>query len=222
MSSIKKLAINGYRNQPIPHSFLQQPSETNHLAILLPGMGYTAQMPLLYYPAQIMAAAGADILRLEYDYQQTNFPSLKFKEQMDWLFDDASAAYQAVIAQRPYQQLTIIGKSLGTLSMGHLLTTKKLPSTVKTVWLTPMLKSEKLQDQILQFEQPVFIAIGTADPYYDPEFISRLQSATHSQIVTIEDADHGLNIKNNISGSIQALQQIMKAMEIFLEDKPVK
>lgn len=222
MSSIKKLAINGYRNQPIPHSFLQQQQETDHLAILLPGMGYTAHMPLLYYPAQIMAAASADILRLEYDYRQTNFLSLKFKEQMEWLFDDASAAYQAAMAQRPYQQLTIIGKSLGTLSMGHLLTTKKLPSTVKTVWLTPMLKSKMLQDQILQFGQPVFIAIGTTDPFYDPELIAKLQSATDSQIVTIEDADHGLNIKNDISGSIQVLQQVMKAMEIFLEDKPVR
>lgn len=217
MASIKKLTISGYRNRPVPHSFLQQQQETNHLAILLPGMGYTAQMPLLYYPAQLMAAAGADIVRLEYDYRQTDFSSLKFKEQMQWLFDDTTAAYQAAMTQQSYQQLTLIGKSLGTLSMGHLLTTQPLPPMVKAVWLTPVLKNKTLQDQILQCGQPAFIAIGTADPYYDPEFIARLQSAPGSQIVTIEDADHGLNIKNNISGSIQVLQQIMEAMKIYLE-----
>lgn len=38
----------------IPNTFLRQDVDTDHLAMVLPGLNYTCDMPLLFYAAQIM------------------------------------------------------------------------------------------------------------------------------------------------------------------------
>jgi hypothetical protein len=217
MPSIQTIAINGYQNQPVPHTFFKQEVETNHLAIVLPGRGYTAQMPFLFYPINLMLTRGADVLRVEYAYdQQPDFETLDFDQKLHWLFTDVTAAYQAGVARRPYLQVTLIGKSLGTLAMGHLLTTQTLPSPVKAIWLTPLVRMDNLRQQIKQFGGHSLFVIGTADPHYDTACLAEVQEATGGQVVAIEGADHGLNIKDEVLRSVQALMKVMRAIEVFL------
>ena len=122
------------------------------------------------------------------------------------------------MAQRPYRQVTLIGKSLGTLSLGYLLTTQTLPLHARSIWLTPLIQSEKLRQQIQRGRHPSLFVIGTADPYYNVTYLAEIQAATGSEIMTIEGADHSLNIENNVLQSIQALEQVMRAIETFLAD----
>jgi hypothetical protein len=60
MYSIKTLRIRGYRDEPVPHTFYEQEEAPAQVALLLPGMGYTSHMPLLYYPARIMLSMCLD------------------------------------------------------------------------------------------------------------------------------------------------------------------
>ena len=217
MYSTETIDIKGYNNEPVPHTFFKQATTTDHLAIVLPGRGYTAQMPLLFYPISLMLAKGTDVLRVEYAYdQQPDFQALRADEQLRWLFADVTAAYQAGIAQRPYHQITLIGKSLGTLAMGHLLTIQTLPAQVKAIWLTPLVRFDKLRQQIKQFGGRSLFVIGTADPHYDPTFLAEVQQATGGEVVAIEEADHGLNIENKVLQSVQALETVVRAIEAFL------
>lgn len=64
------LDIISYRDQRVPHTFIQQESVTQHLGIVFPGLSYTAHMPVLYYPSELLVNYGADVLRVEYDYTQ--------------------------------------------------------------------------------------------------------------------------------------------------------
>jgi len=43
------LPIRGYRDEAVPNHFQRQDDATDHLALVLPGFGYTCDMPLLYY-----------------------------------------------------------------------------------------------------------------------------------------------------------------------------
>ncbi|MBN1995610.1 MAG: hypothetical protein JW953_23175 [Anaerolineae bacterium] len=211
----QKITITGYRAEPVPHTFFKQERDTNHLALILPGRGYTVDMPLLFYPVNLLLAKGADVLRVEYAYHE-DFSALPPAEQMQWLLADVGAAYQTGIAQRSYRQITVVGKSLGTLAMGHLLTAQILPAPVKAIWLTPLVKFDVLHQQIRQFGGTSLFVIGTADPHYDADVLAEIQAATGGQVVAIEGADHGMNIGVEVLPSIRALEKVMQAIEVFL------
>ena len=68
MHTTESLPIRGYRDEPVPNEFLRQKGESRHLAVFLPGMGYTCDMPLFYYAENLLQDAGADVLRVEYAY----------------------------------------------------------------------------------------------------------------------------------------------------------
>lgn len=214
--SVKTLTINGYHHELVPNTFIQQKGETQHLAIVLPGLRYTADGPLLYYPTNLLLAMEADVLRVEYTYWRADFQTLKHDEQAHWIFTDATASYQAAMAQRHYTRLTFIGKSLGTLSMGHVLRTETLPSQVETIWLTPLIRNDRLRGQIQQFEQRSLLVIGTADPHYDSAVLREIQESSNRKTMIIDRADHGLNIENNVIQSIEALKKVILTVERFL------
>jgi hypothetical protein len=50
------LDIAGYERATVPNTFIRQQDETARAALILPGLGYTAQMPLLFYVAELLLA----------------------------------------------------------------------------------------------------------------------------------------------------------------------
>lgn len=216
MYSVETLNIQGYRNQSVPNTFFKQDTEASQIAILLPGWEYTCQMPLLYYPAHLLLGLGTVLLQVEYTYNlRTDFQALPSSEQSEWLFTDAAAACNAALTQRSYKQVTIIGKSIGTLTMGQLLTTEVRLARAQAVWLTPLLKNERLRTQILQCRQPSLFVIGTADPNYQPDYLAEVKEKTRGEVVVIQGADHSLEIKDNILESLKAMGQVIDAMRMF-------
>ena len=214
----EKLDLKSYNDQPLPNTYFRQETNADHLALIIPGRDYTAHMPLFFYPILTLLNRGADVLRLDVHYlKRDDFQALDMNEQFRHLFDEVVAAYQVGMARRDYEQVTLVGKSLGTLAMGHLLTTETLPPTVNAIWLTPLVRFDFLRAQIKAFAGHSLFAIGTADPHYDAECLAEVQRTTNGEVVTIEGADHGMNITGDMSGSIKALDNIVQAIDVFLE-----
>ncbi len=214
MATGKSLAIEGYRGEPVPNTFLRQQGETVRLAILLPGLGYTCDMPLFYYAVKLLTAGGADLLAVEYAYnRRADFRDLPQSEQRRWLLADATAAYRAGLAQRAYEDVTLIGKSLGTLAMPHLLATADAFESVRAVWFTPLLSEDSVRQQLLGGREPKLVVIGIADPYYDPATLAGIQSATGREVLVVEDADHSLQVPGDVVRSVQALEQAMRGVQ---------
>jgi hypothetical protein len=67
MHSIETIDVIGYRNEVVPCTFFRQEHKTGHIAVLFPGFGYTTQMPLMYYPGQLLVQSGADVLLVGYN-----------------------------------------------------------------------------------------------------------------------------------------------------------
>jgi len=211
------LAITGYRDEPVPHTFLQQDEHARHVAILLPGIGYTCDMPLLYYPARLLLARGADVLRVEYAYQQReDFTATTAEEQGRWVVADVTAACHAVLAQREYEQITFVAKSLGTLALGAVLAADARLAHAHTVWLTPLLRIDHLRARIARWGGHSLFVIGTADPYYDAAYLAEVQHATRGAAVVVDGADHSLEIEGDVLRSLEAMMQVMRALHQFL------
>lgn len=214
MPTKQVLEIAGYRDEPVPHRFFRQDGETRHVAIVLPGLGYTADMPLLHYPARLLLQAGADLLAVDYAYsRRADFTALPQDEQRQWLVADVSAACRAALAQGPYRQITLLGKSLGTVAMARLLDTEAALEHARTVWLTPVLTDDRVWAQLRREGRPSVVAIGTADPLYDEARIAEARALPGTEVVVIDGADHSLELPDDVFGSLAALEEVLRALQ---------
>lgn len=212
------LDVRGYKNEPVPNTFMAQSGPANHLGILLPGYRYPAEMPPLYYAAQVLIKEGADVLRVDYAYNRTNFAEQPAAEQEQWISSDVLAACNAALAQHSYEKLTLVGKSLGTLAMGYLLSDRRLQGA-SCVWLTPILTAEWLCARIEQRRPRSLFVIGTADQFYQPDLLRHLETVTGGRALILEGANHGLEIPGDISDSLDMLSQIVQALQEFLREE---
>jgi predicted alpha/beta-hydrolase family hydrolase len=217
MATATTLSIRGYRDEPVPNRFLHPQEAHDQLAILLPGLGYTLDMPLFYYTENLLLERGWDVLRVEYAYNtRPEFQTMPEPERARWLLEDATAAYRAGLAQGEYKGLILGGKSLGTVAMGHLLTMDKPTVPVRAIWLTPLLGQERLREQITRYGGPSLFVIGAADPHYDPVILDELCRATNGESVVVEGADHGMDIEGDPVASVRALELVVDELVRFL------
>jgi predicted alpha/beta-hydrolase family hydrolase len=217
MHSIEALDVTGYRKEVIPSTLFRQEHEANHIAVLFPGFGYSGQMPLLYYPRQLLLESGADVFLVGYNYsQRPDYQSASAEERDLWLQTDTIAAYKVALAKRDYERMTLIGKSIGTRAIGHLLATEEPLPSLRCVWLTPILRNENLCAQIKQRPHRALFVVGTADSHYDPAMLAEVQQATAGEVMVIENADHTLEIKGDIVQSIHVLEGLIAEIQKFL------
>jgi hypothetical protein len=213
------LDILGCRDEPVPNTFARQEGETAHLAILFPGYGYRVTMPLLHYSERVLLAHGADVLCVEYAYDRNPaFRDLAEAERTRWFQADVEAASLAGLAQRAYSRVTLVGKSIGTLAMGHLIQTDARLAGAECVWLTPLLGSSQLRAQIAKVRPRSLFVIGTADRNYDAALLAEVKRASGGDSVLVEGANHSLEIEGDVLRSIRAVEQMVIALERFLAE----
>ena len=212
---LKTLDALGYKDQKVPNTFVVQSNPTGHLGIILPGYRHSADMADLHYAGRILMEQGADLLRVEYLYYQTDYLNQTESGQNQRISEDVFAVCNACLAFRPYDEITLVGKSLGTKGMGFLLGDERFQKA-DCVWSTPPLTTEWLYSRIEQVHPRSLFIFGTADDYYKPEILQHLVSVTNGRSVVIEGANHGLEVPESISRSLQGLGQIVRGLQEFL------
>jgi len=209
--------IKGYKGKLVPHSFSRQPGRASHLGIIFPGMGYTTQMPLLYYAPRVLLTEGADVMAVEQEYaREQGFLESSRKEQRAWVGADAVAAWKTVTSQQEYERMTLIGKSLGTWAMADLLEIDPPAGRAEAIWLTPLLGENWVRQSIVQWGKRSLFVIGTADPRYEPSVLEELRRSTGGEVLAVKDADHSMEIPGQVMESIQVLERVIKAVMEFL------
>lgn len=213
----KSLEIEGYRSLPVRNTFFRKEGESDHLCVIYPGYGYSCSMPLLHYPTQLFLSQGADVLWVEYEYHRIpEYRSVQSEVRRKWLFADSAAALEVAMRQRSYSRLTLLGKSLGTLAVGHILASH-VPSLMhaKAVWLTPLLTDPEARMMIDRIDNASLYVMGSADEAYDRAFASRLEGKPSARVMVIEGADHSLEVADSIR-SIGILKDIVEAIQEFV------
>lgn len=217
MRSPETVNVAGYQDRVVPCALFRQEHETGHLGVLFPGFGYSGQMPLLYYPRQVLFASGADVFVVGYNYSEDpDFVAASGEQRKLRLQGDAVAAYEKAAGQRKYERVTLVGKSIGTRAVGHVLATEENLPALSCIWLTPIFRSDTLCAQMKQRPHRGLFVVGTSDAHYLPDKLAEVQEATAGQAVIIEGANHSLEIPGNVGQSLQALERIMVAIGQFL------
>lgn len=215
--SFNFLDVTGYRDQPVPNTFITHPKQANNLGVILPGYRYSADMPPMHYTRRILLEQGADTLSVDYVYYRTNFMKQPQNEQDRWLSTDVMAACSKVLSQHSYEKITLVGKSLGTLAMGHLLADRRFQQA-DCIWLTPLLTVDWLGSRIQQIYPRSLFIIGTADQFYQPDILKQLEKVTNGRSLILEDVNHALEIDGDIQRSLEALSKITQTIQEFVKE----
>ena len=217
MATMTSLEITGYGDQPVTNRFYRPDQAAVRLGIVLPGLGYNCDMPLLYYPTKLLLARGADVLQLRPDYNTLEFQSLPGEERARRAGADALAALRVGLAQRDYAQVILVGKSIGTMALAHLVSTEARLANAVTVWLTPVFRGRRVVEAAMQLEGPALFVAGTADNIFDAEAMSKVREATGADVLIVEGADHSMEIPGDVLRSLGVQDQVIHAIAEFFD-----
>jgi len=217
MAKFSSLNITGYNKNPLSNLLLclEQPAE--HLALVLPGLGYNADMPLLYYSSRLLLERKCDVLQLRPDYQGRVFQAASQEERRERMYEDAAAGLQAGLDQGPYKKLVLVGKSIGTLGMALLINEFKNLGSPVTIWITPLLREVLVVDAALACAAPAFFMVGTADSTFDPAALGYIQKKTGAQAWKAENANHSLELPQDPLAFLDLLRKGMEVLSAFLD-----
>jgi predicted alpha/beta-hydrolase family hydrolase len=221
---VTSIKIAGYNARFVPHRFYRQSGETRLLSLIFPGLQYTCDMPVLYYPSLLLSQRRADVLHLYSDYTNADYTALPARQRAEWLLNDARAALKAGLAQRDYTHLVLVGKSIGSVAVAYLLQDQASHSSAAavvenalTIWITPLLQQPQLITALASLRRPALLIASTADRTYDPASLFRIRQTATPEVLLIEGADHALEIPGDANASIVALQRLSQAVAAFLD-----
>ncbi len=197
--------------------FFRQFVETKKTALVFPGLAYNTSMPLLHYSIQAILASGLNVLTVDYDYSNNpEFLEQTMQSQADWMTREVETAIRVVTEVEDQDIACLVGKSLGTLALGHLLETYVDLRDAKTIWLTPLIKNPELMEQMLSYMKDAVLVIGTKDSHYDSDIIDRLNATTLSSGIVVDGANHSLEIEGDVTKSLRVLMQVVTIIQQFL------
>lgn len=218
MEIIETLDIHGYHGLTLPNTFYRHTAPVRRLALLYPGRGYTCAMPVLYYPARWLFTRGADVLTIEYGFvrQTPGVSALDPLELQNWLGGDALAALDGALSMGGYNEIVLVGKSLGTVALSRL--ALDLPPTnrqVSFVWLTPLFKNQDLRAALRRTKPRSLFVQGDADPHFEPALFAELAREVSAHTLILPGADHSLEYGLDFNTTLQAQYKVLEALEMF-------
>jgi hypothetical protein len=216
MVSVSELEITGFKGQSVGGTFHKQDAPTDHLAMIFPGYGYSCDRPLLYYPLQILLDQGLDVLQVNYAFaNKPGFWQSGEETRAIWFGTDAAVAMRSVFEKGDYRHITLIGKSLGTLAVGHIAATMPDLTDVRAIMLTPLLKNPRLVQQIIGFKGDILLVVGTGDSLHAPDTLQVIRTARVVEVIEVEGGDHSLEIKGDAMQSLDTLVNVMVGVNEF-------
>jgi len=212
--------IIGYGDRRISTRYRRHDPPADSLAVILPGFGYTADAPLLFYAREVAWKAGYDVLTVDYRYgEDAEFLGCSEQEQERWFGADVAAVHAELRKRTGHGNLLLIGKSLGTTAMLALLGLGLPARSLRLVWLTPGISAGGICDYLRRTEHPSLYIAGTADEYYRGEAVELFRRNPRVRTLAVPNADHSLALADDLLGSIGLLQLAVKELGSFLDGR---
>ena len=182
------------------------------IAVILPGIGYTCDRPLLYYSGKLAQALGWDVMRVPYGGfpEKVRGDARKMKQSADLAFQQTAEALRDVQWAR-YGQILFIGKSVGTVVATAYAYAHGL--ACRHILFTPVEAT---------FSYPAENAVafhGTADPWAETPVLQRLCEKAGIPLWLTENANHSLET-GDVALDIRNLALAMERAEQFMAAGP--
>ena len=214
MSNLVNLSVRTADDRPLMHKFYRQEDDPHGLLVTFPGKNYGVDGPMLYYPSELLMAAGWYTLAVSYGFQ-TGMQELS-PEVMPGLFEECRTVLKVALGQREYRHIGLIGKSIGAGVVAHLFQVEPDLGAACGVYLTPPLGTPFFDPVFTQTKQPAYLAIGTADRFYQQEALESLREARSFELTLIEGADHSMDVIGDLEASIEAVKRVTREAVDFL------
>lgn len=183
---------------------------SGQLAIVLPGAGYSARQPLLYFAIRTLLQKRFDVLSIDTVYgddpKWCNLPTEQ--EARKVVEGDAVAFFNQISERFPHQLHTVVGRSLGTYFLACALE-RKAAQPAQIIWQTPSLGTK--WEVMSNCGVRGFGILGTKDMNFE----MAMKHLPKDRIV-IEMADHGMEVEGDPIRSIEILKQVTQATSDWL------
>jgi hypothetical protein len=172
--------------------------DPDRCAVLLPGIRYFSQAPLLWFAREAAQASGWSVLEVS-----ERAPG--DQEPFAWMRDRAERAVEAASAP----SLAVIGKSLGSAA-APLAAERGLPA----VWLTPLLMRPQVAQAVAASTAPRLLVGSTADDTWSKD---GLPGGDSVEVLEFDGLDHSLEVPGDPLASLDVLRQVTERIGAFFE-----
>lgn len=179
-----------------PGEALLHEGDPARCAVVLPGIAYYSQAPLLWFAREAAQAGGWSVLELT---ERTP----REEEPFAWMRDRAARTLDAAGADT----VAVIGKSLASAA-APLVAERALPA----IWLTPLLNRAEVVEALGAATAPALLVGSPADPAWGH---GRVPSGP--EVLELEDLDHSLQVEGNPLASLHVLRAVTERIGVFLE-----
>ena len=204
--------INSYFGVTLESSVIDQNS--NVLAVLLPGIGYTLDRSLMDYSKNLAVEKGYDVLPIEYGFQAVRKKIDKDNMKDVEVVINESYELLKLSLENRYEKVIFIGKSLGTVVQRMLeekIRKENYDGEIINIYLTPIDKTCELG-----IKENSLVVCGTKDPMITSENREKLSHMSNINYIEVDGAGHSLAIKNDVMRSIEALKTVIYAEKEFI------
>ncbi|MBE4909558.1 alpha/beta hydrolase [Bacillus luteolus] len=217
--TITNYEIDGYKQSKISYTMIKQKVESNTLAIILPGIGYNVQRPLLHFTTNLFIQSKYDVLHINYNYLSSEvYKGLSDEEKVECIEQEVKKVIDTVLIEKQYKEYVLVTKSIGTIPISNELLTRNEFIDAKAIWLTPLLHNTLLFERMKQCHHPSLYVIGDQDPCYMKDRFNELAIKNNINCVLIDGADHSLE-DPEVLASIDNLKVVFEELQTFLASK---
>ena len=214
----RTLSLKDYHGQELANQLWPADRPIGWLAVVLPGLGYTSDMPLLFFTRRMLLWRGVDVLNLNLATRSAVFQGATEAEQLAWLTADVLAGIKAGLAQHEYRGLILAGKSIGSLAIAGAVEQAQDLLPTALIWLTPLLKWDVVLKAALAARGPQVHLCGGADSTFAPERLQQILSAKpQARAYVAKDANHTLEVPGNDRATFQGFSEAMLFLGKFLD-----
>ena len=178
------------------------------LAVIFPGIGYTADKPLLYYTTRLAKKHGYQIQTVSYGALPENIKgdSAKMKQAFELACEQTEQLLHD-IDWSSYGSILFISKSIGTAISSAYAFRHNLK--VKSILFTPLAET-------FSFPLQGSIAFhGTADPWAETDSVQALAAQKEVPLFLAKNANHSLET-GDVQTDLSILKTTMDRVERFI------
>lgn len=188
--------------------------DTKKLAVLLPGINYSTDRPLIDYSKRLVMELNYDALAIDYGFQVSRKQFNKEREVPIIIEESYEILVEALnCIDKKYSEILFIGKSIGTVVQVAL--EKRLKEELKNIkftniYLTPIEKTYQLG------MSKALVICGTNDTWISKDTIDNIKNNKNIKLVIIEKANHSLNIDGDILESIDIIKNVINLEKQYI------
>jgi pimeloyl-ACP methyl ester carboxylesterase len=175
---------------------LQHQGDPSRCVVLLPGIRYSTQAPLLWFAREAAQAGGWSVVEVTERAPGDEQP-------FEWM---KGQAQRALAAASGAERVVVVGKSLGSAAAPMV--------SGPAVWLTPLLNQTGIAAAIGAATAPTLLIGSTADPTWSEGSVRENEAL---EVVELDGLDHSLQVSADPLASLDVLRDVTARVASFLE-----